>query len=207
LATQALGLIETVGLAAAIVAADAMVKTANVELAGYELALGGGMVLVKIRGDVGAVMASVSAGSAAASRVGKVVAAHVIPRFHHEAEPLVNSKETRGCTQAAETLITSKEKTISTNGEVPNLPAAVEETGMIVPFVENTVEAVDEKAAAVSPEKEVDRTDDGVPLAEVEEAPGDTGTGDHVCNLCRDPECPRRKGDPHVLCLHYGSRE
>ncbi|SHI77476.1 BMC domain-containing protein [Desulfofundulus thermosubterraneus DSM 16057] len=96
MATRALGLIETVGLVAAVEAADAMAKAANVEMVGYELTQGGGMVVVKIRGDVGAVKAAVSAGVAAASRVGKVVSSHVIPRPHQEAEPVINSSGTRG---------------------------------------------------------------------------------------------------------------
>jgi len=99
LATRALGLIETVGLVAAVEAADAMAKAANVEMVGYELTQGGGMVVVKIRGDVGAVKAAVSAGVAAASRVGRVVSSHVMPRPHQEVEPLIKSPATRtaGC--------------------------------------------------------------------------------------------------------------
>lgn len=76
---EALGLIETRGLVAAIEAADAMVKAANVQLVGYEK-VGGGLVSVTVRGDVGAVRAAVEAGSAAASRIGEVVSTHVIPR-------------------------------------------------------------------------------------------------------------------------------
>lgn len=93
---RALGLIETAGLAPALEAADAMTKAANVELVGYELARGGGLVTVKIRGDVGAVKAAVGAGNAAASKVGKVVSVHVIPRPHQDTEILVNSPNTRG---------------------------------------------------------------------------------------------------------------
>ncbi len=96
MATRALGLIETVGLVAAVEAADAMTKAANVEMVGYELTQGGGMVVVKIRGDVGAVKAAVSAGVAAASRVGRVVSSHVMPRPHEEVEPVINSPATRG---------------------------------------------------------------------------------------------------------------
>ncbi|PWC19028.1 BMC domain-containing protein [Brenneria corticis] len=67
MAKQSLGLIETVGLVAAIEAADAAVKSANVNLVGYELAKGGGMVTVKLEGEVGAVNAAISAASHAAS--------------------------------------------------------------------------------------------------------------------------------------------
>lgn len=75
-----LGLIETIGLVAAIEAADTAVKSANVTLVGYELAKGSGMTTVKIEGDVGAVKSAVSAAAASAAKVGRVVSTHVISR-------------------------------------------------------------------------------------------------------------------------------
>ena len=80
---NALGLVETKGLVGAIEAADAMVKSANVQLVGYEK-IGSGLVTVMVRGDVGAVKAAVDAGSAAASAVGEVKSRHVIPRTHSD---------------------------------------------------------------------------------------------------------------------------
>jgi microcompartment protein CcmL/EutN len=77
---NALGFIETIGLTAAIEAADTAVKSANVRLLGYELAKGDGMTAVKIEGDVGAVKSAVNAARAAAARIGKVVSTYVIPR-------------------------------------------------------------------------------------------------------------------------------
>ena len=85
---QALGMVETKGLVGAIEAADAMVKAANVQLVGKEK-IGSGLVTVMVRGDVGAVKASVEAGSAAAKRVGELVSAHVIPRPHDEVEDIL----------------------------------------------------------------------------------------------------------------------
>ncbi|ARD63890.1 TPA: BMC domain-containing protein [Klebsiella quasipneumoniae] len=85
---NALGMIETYGLIGAIVGADAMVKSANVQLVGYEK-IGSGLVTVMVRGDVGAVKASVEAGSAAAAGVGQVKSTHVIPRPHNEVETLL----------------------------------------------------------------------------------------------------------------------
>ena len=75
----ALGLIETRGLVGAIEAADAMTKAAEVELIGKERS-GGGLITVKIKGDVAAVKAAVDAGAAAAQRVSELVSVHVIPR-------------------------------------------------------------------------------------------------------------------------------
>ena len=85
---EALGMIETKGLVGAIEAADAMTKSANVTLIGYEK-IGSGLVTVMVRGDVGAVKASVESGSAAASRLGELVAAHVIPRPHSDVEKIL----------------------------------------------------------------------------------------------------------------------
>ena len=85
---SALGMIETKGLVAAIEAADAMVKAANVTLIGKEH-IGGGLVTVMVRGDVGAVKAATDAGAAAAERVGEVVSVHVIPRPHGEIEMIL----------------------------------------------------------------------------------------------------------------------
>ena len=76
---EALGMVETRGLVAAIEAADAMVKAANVQLIGSEK-IGSGLVSVMVRGDVGAVKAAVEAGGAAAANLGEVIATHVIPR-------------------------------------------------------------------------------------------------------------------------------
>ncbi len=85
---EALGMVETRGLVAAIEAADAMVKAANVTLIGSEK-IGSGLVSIMVRGDVGAVKAAVEAGGAAASRLGEVVATHVIPRPHNDVEKLL----------------------------------------------------------------------------------------------------------------------
>ncbi|MGO2082857.1 BMC domain-containing protein [Vagococcus sp.] len=84
----ALGMIETKGYVAAIEAADAMVKAANVKLIKTER-IGSGLVTVLVSGDVGAVKAATDAGSAAASRVGEVVSTHVIPRLHSEVEQII----------------------------------------------------------------------------------------------------------------------
>lgn len=83
--TMALGMIETKGLVGAIEAADSMVKAANVTLVGKEL-VGGGLVTVMVRGDVGAVKAATDAGAAAAQRVGELISVHVIPRPHGDVE-------------------------------------------------------------------------------------------------------------------------
>lgn len=85
---NALGLIETRGLVGSIEAADAMVKAANVRLMGKEH-VGGGLVTVMVRGDVGAVKAATDAGAAAARRVGELISVHVIARPHSDLEKIL----------------------------------------------------------------------------------------------------------------------
>lgn len=88
MAKEALGLVETRGFVAAVEAADAMVKAADVQLMGKQT-VGAGLVTVMVRGDVGAVKASVDAGAAAAKRVGELVSVHVIPRPHSDVESIL----------------------------------------------------------------------------------------------------------------------
>ncbi len=88
MAQEALGMIETRGLVAAIEAADAMLKAANVTLVGTEK-IGSGLVSVMVRGDVGAVKAAVESGAASAGRLGELVATHVIPRPHADVEKIL----------------------------------------------------------------------------------------------------------------------
>ncbi|WP_280770777.1 BMC domain-containing protein [Salipaludibacillus daqingensis] len=85
---EALGMIEVKGLIGAIEAADAMTKSANVSLIGYEK-IGSALVTVMVKGDVGAVKAATEAGAAAAERVGEVIAVHVIARPHKDVEKLL----------------------------------------------------------------------------------------------------------------------
>lgn len=96
---EALGMVETMGDIGAIEAADAMVKAANVRLIGKER-IGAGYVTVMVRGDVGAVKASVEAGAAAAERVGEVVSVHVIPRPHEDVEKILPGTAKKGAANA-----------------------------------------------------------------------------------------------------------
>ncbi len=123
---EALGLVETRGLVGAIEAADAMVKAANVHLAGKELA-GGGLVTVKILGDVAAVKSAVDAGAASAKRVGEVISIHVIPKPDDELikilpeistqEIVKKTEETHYQAKATENTTAEIESEISTEAE------------------------------------------------------------------------------------------
>jgi microcompartment protein CcmL/EutN len=93
---EALGMVECMGLVAMIEAADAMVKSANVVLVGYEK-IDAGLVTAIVRGEVGAVKAAVDAGAAAGRKVGQVVATHIIPQPHAEVDeaiPVLRTGET-----------------------------------------------------------------------------------------------------------------
>ena len=190
---QALGMIEAVGLPVAITAADAAVKSANVKLVGYELAKGSGMVLIKVVGDVGAVKAAVEAGSAAAGRVGRVVATHIIPRPHQELDCILLTKETVG---------TGSEAAVETPQEEQAEPEAEEEEP---PIADEPAEEAQEEAAA-EPETAIMQDEESEPVEEEPELLSEEPASDPAdsCNLCHDPDCPRRKGDPRNTCLHYG---
>lgn len=91
---SALGFVETLGMTAATLAADAMVKSANVSLVTAQRP-GGGIVTIIVRGDVGAVKAAVDAGAAAARTVGTVRSAHVIARPHEDVEDILERPPVR----------------------------------------------------------------------------------------------------------------
>lgn len=110
--TKALGLIETIGLTTAIEAADTALKAANVKLLGYENTKGGGRITIKLVGDVGAVRAAVTAGVAAAERIGRIESCLVIPRPHQEIESLVNYVD-RGPALVAVTPVTTQAEPVA----------------------------------------------------------------------------------------------
>ena len=196
---QALGLIETVGLAAAVAAADAAVKAANVKLLGYELAKGSGLTTVKLFGDVGAVTAAVAAGKMAAAQMTSVWGAHVIPRPHGEVDKLLFTKDTVGYRQPVpveqppEETPVAAAKTPVCQATVPvdNDPAAVEKSqAMAGAAIPEAVQA----AAETSKVPAEPATKAGLALQKQPE---------ELCNLCGDPLCDRHKGEPRANCIHY----
>lgn len=101
----AVGLIEAIGLTSAITALDAACKAADVSLIGFEKIIGAGKaitVTVHIAGEVAAVQAGVDAGVAAASKSGRVLAYHVIPRPHEDVEKLIKSFKKKKINETAE---------------------------------------------------------------------------------------------------------
>jgi ethanolamine utilization protein EutM len=182
---MSLGLIETVGLIAAMEAADAAVKSANVELVGLELTKGGGMVVVKLQGDVGAINAAVQAGKSAAEKIGKVYSVKVIPRPHQELEIMIQSGEMIGF---------KKTPPESQNDCLPEMETEIE------PETETETEigagAMSDESPSFQPAAEGAKT---VETAPETAAPAAIPT----CNMCNDVRCTRKKGEPRNLCINY----
>lgn len=189
---EAIGLIEAVGLAAAIEAADTCLKSANVKLIGYELTKGGGYVTIKISGDVGAVSAAVTAASAAAMKVRGVYSTKVIPRPSESLEMMMNSIETVGRNQGN----AADEPMISESSSNPDVETAEQESEEAPPSEEEAATQDGQPDPEPVPESQDELEDDD--LSELEEiAPGIT------CNICHNPACDRLKGEPRTKCITY----
>lgn len=196
---DALGLIEVMGLAAGLEAADAAVKSANVELIGYELVKGGGMVVIKMNGDVGAVQAAVEAAAAAASRIGKVYSKHVIPRPATGLEKIIFTPETVGQKPVPQQPAPPPEPT-PTDQQLP-----IEEPILLEQLTLPEEETLSDEETLSEEEEEEMLSEEETPTSRnvtgLEQSPKAS------CNLCGDPACPRKKGEPRVTCLHYNEEE
>lgn len=218
---EALGLIETVGMAAAIEAADTCVKSANVELIGYELTRGQGMVTVKIKGDVGAVKAAVESAKVSAAKVNKVVSTLVIPRPAQGIQGIIESDSTVGIEREED----NKKEALEDNKEVEMVKeevtkqdekkedAANEEViKQEVPKEEvNEEKTVTEQKETLNIQKKTEKeevekkeeivdTEENVKQQELKE-------DSETCNICHDAACPRRKGQPKNMCIHYNEMQ
>ncbi|SFC18752.1 BMC domain-containing protein [Clostridium uliginosum] len=173
----ALGLIETVGLVAAIEAADTAIKSSNVELIGYENSKGGTMV-VKIKGDVGAVNAAIQSAFAAAQRVNKVLSTAIIPRPNAEIKDMIFTNDTVGvCLQDENKNPVAKDLKI----QETELQDKVFDEKLLNNKKEE-VTVLEEKPNKTEPLKQEKK---------------------EICNLCMDPKCSRKKGDVRISCIHY----
>lgn len=272
---EALGVIETVGMAAAIQAADTCVKSANVELIGYELTKGSGLVTIKIRGNVGAVKAAIEAAKVSAARINQVYATLIIPRPAEKLEGLIESDSTVGIRAKKEDK-DKVEDTVNVEEESRDKvedSANVEEESKekvedIVNVEEESKDKVEgsanveeeskdklEDSAAEETNEDVQRVDQDLedskvleinnknddnfeeedktlvsndfvlenPLEtegfeekkpssendeEIEEFQQDDSSldeqeSDEICNICHDPTCTRKKGQPKTLCINY----
>lgn len=225
-----LGLIETVGLAAAVEAADVCVKSANVELIGYELSKGGGMITVKIQGNVGSVKAAVDAAVISASKVNKVVSSKVIPRPSNEIEMLINNKETVGCDDVNEDK-NPIENTNFVDIKSDQLAMKQIEDDFNEENIKYNICEIEEKfneeqiVSQNELNKEQEILQDKLLNEEIEkenqvisnESENYLKNSDelneesykkeyekkYTCNICKDPKCTRKKGDLKSECIHY----
>jgi len=205
----AIGMVETVGLLAAYEAADVAVKSANVKLIGYEISRGG-MVVIKFSGDIGAVKSAVDAASAAASRLGKVFSSHVIPRPHQDIDKkMIFTDDTVGykkdknleenvekTSEESKEIVETKEskETKEESKEIVETKESKEETEEA--DIEDQLEDVDLEEQEEEIEADTQESNEEFD-EELEKDDGD------ICNLCGDPDCPRRKGELRTDCIHY----
>ncbi len=218
-----LGIIETVGLAAAIEAADTCVKSANVKLVGYELSKGSGMTVVKIVGDVGAVKAAISAAEMAASWVSAVVSCKVIARPSEQLGMMIENGETVGLEMPPceeETAEKAEEAEVIQETETVEIVQKTEEAEVIeetkiveeVEKIEETeLTEETEEAEVIEDIETVEKVEETETIEEVEsrvlESVSEEKKDEITCNICNDPLCPRKKGDLRRECIHYKRRQ
>ena len=220
---RSLGLIETYGLLPAVEAADAAMKSANVELVGYEFAKGSGMTVVKVEGDVGAVKAAIAAASMAASKVGKVAATRVIPRPATGLEVMVRNGDTKGYTPPEPPAPTSPDESgpepdpdrggltteqeapasepaeVTTQDPAPAL-AVVEEVQPEPVPAEEAAPAEEVQPAPAEPVVEVVSEPDPAPVEEVQPAPAEEiapAPAEAVVEAVSEPEPPKVEAKKH----------
>ncbi|MBF4695928.1 BMC domain-containing protein [Fusibacter ferrireducens] len=186
---NALGIIETVGLAAAIEAADTAVKSANVRLIGYELTKGDGMATVKFEGDVGAVKAGIESARSSASLVNKVFSFSVIPRPNEGLEMFIGNRDTVGCAENK----TDVEIEAGSEDEA-DAETEVESKDELDTGIKTKTDAESENEIKI--ESEIEAAQD-ITLSKAERQ------DKAVCNLCHDPNCTRKKGEQRRFCIHY----
>ncbi|MGL5693570.1 MAG: BMC domain-containing protein [Peptostreptococcaceae bacterium] len=189
----AIGMIETVGLAAAIEAADVCVKSANVTLIGYELTKGNGMTVVKIEGNVGAVKAAIEAATVAANKVSSVFSTKVIPRPSDGIDLLMRNSDTIGFTKSVEEVVEDvEEETESKDGTQEEVKENEVENNEDIDQIN-----IEDNGYEAFSKEEIDEEIDEVNDDNLETCK------DYTCNLCKDPKCPRQKGDLKTTCIHY----
>ena len=218
----AIGMIETVGLAAGIEAADVCLKSANITLIGYELTKGNGMTVVKIEGNVGAVKAAIEAATVAANKVSKVFSTKVIPRPSEGIDFLMRNCDTVGyeSEKAVEELVeiyeysdedknnTQEKIEVEVSEEISEHQINIEE--LEIEEDDSKLEETDNIEGNNQELSQIDNSEDeskdGHNLMHdiIDKFKKKSTTEvEYTCNLCKDPKCPRQKGDLKTTCIHY----
>lgn len=197
----AIGIIETIGLAAAIEAADVCLKSANVSLIGYELTRGNGMTVVKIEGNVGAVKAAIEAASVAVNKVSKVYSQKVIPRPNDSIEFLVRNKNTVGYENL--NIISDEVDEIEEEKHITDIEDITKEKESS----ENEIEIEIEAETSQNDEYILEDNKEEDESEYIELKDDSNLENSYTCNLCKDPKCPRVKGDLRSECIHYDEKK
>lgn len=195
---QSLGIIETIGLAPGIVAADICLKSANVKLVGYELTRGSGMVVIKIEGDVSAVTSAVLAAKAELIKYKAIYSTKVIARPSEGIEFLTRNKDTVGYNLIVKEEVEQEE----VKELVPEEEVEQEEVMELVPEEDEKSDEEEKPEDEKSDEEEIPQEDDK------SKEDNDIRSEEIItCNLCHDPKCPRKKGDLRQNCIHFNDEK
>lgn len=188
----ALGIIETIGLPACIEAADVCMKSANINIIGYENSRGGGLITLKIEGDVGAVKAAIEAATVAANKVSKVYSSKVIARPSTQINPLITNNKTIGVEEPQ--VINNLEEQLNTQQHIKSEEESIDE------YEENEIKKEEDS-------HEENEYNEKVIIYDVEdenqEEDSEIVQKKYTCNLCKDPNCTREKGDLRSNCINY----
>lgn len=201
---EAIGIIECISLPTAIAAADAAVKSAYVNLIGYELAKGPDLVTVKISGDVSAVQAAVEAAVETARSITGVAGSIVIPRPAEDLDMLIVNPDTVGCRAGRPDPEMEK---LPFKGDLPEEEELFKEDLIFKAEVlaeEEDLPKEEDFAEEENSDEEEGGSEGEVSSAEkIREVTNSQSVPSVTCNLCKDPACPRLKGQPRIRCIHY----
>lgn len=215
---NALGLIEVLGMPAAVEAADTCMKSANVQLIGYENVTGG-IVTVKIQGDVGAVKSAIDAAKISAERINTVLNTLVIPRPSEGIHSMIFSEKIERVTEIEESI---SGQTSTSNQESEEVESEVEIE--LEDSTKNEIELEDSIMNEVELEVSI-MNEENTGLIEIDPSPinafiEERQESDEIeqdqedkvyrpkkasCNICKDVKCPREKGQPRNWCIHNGN--
>ncbi|OVZ83619.1 BMC domain-containing protein [Yersinia kristensenii] len=195
-----LGLLEVSGLALAIGAADAMAKSASINLIGIEKTNGSGWMLIRLTGDVASVQAAISTGAAFAQQHHGLVSSAILAR---PADALMAHWQTAKLEPitAKPTTLSEPAPAVVIEAIIPEIPAFEEEEAEAAP-ISPPANAASDDEPGVALDVEIMAQDVEIKSAESEALPALRVS----CNLCLDPACRRHKGEPRFRCIHLGKR-
>lgn len=182
---KALGLIEVVGMVAAIEVADTCVKSSNVQLIDYELTKGSGLVTIKIQGDIGAVKSAIEAAKSSVSIIGKVFSTLVIPRPSDGVNLIINSQNKSDNKKSAEEIKENNTEKYCNGIKAKELKEDIEQMKKEIKTTKE-IEIRDKEKIEIEHKEEFLTEDKS-----------------EICNICKDKKCTRKKGQPKNMCVHY----